>query len=95
MSTSLYKARLRDRVEHDCSARPRAADRRNVVRPASRRRSASLSEDEGILMGYGYHRGRDEGQLLLLDCANLRIGGDGPLAAARADGFHGNWAPQD
>ena len=34
----VVQARLRDRIEHDCSARPRVADRRDVVRPASRRR---------------------------------------------------------
>ena len=28
-------------------------------------------EDDGVLMGYGYHRGRDEGQLVLLDAATL------------------------
>ena len=36
--SALYKHDYADRVEHDCSARPRAADRRDVVRPAPRRR---------------------------------------------------------
>ena len=49
--------------------------------------SQDSAEDDGILIGYGYHRGRDEGQLVLLDGANLRIGGHRPLAAASTDGL--------
>ena len=44
-------------------------------------------EDDGILMGYGYHRGRDEGQLLLLDAQTLRVDGDRASAAASTDGL--------
>lgn len=32
---------------------------------------SARAEDDGILMGYGWHRGRDEGQLLLLDAQTL------------------------
>ncbi len=45
------------------------------------------AEDDGILMGYGYHRGRDEGQLLLLDAQTLRVGGNRASAAAGTDGL--------
>jgi len=57
--------------------------------------SASLSEDDGILMGYGYHRGRDEGQLLLLDAQTCESVATVHLPQRVPMGFHGNWAPQD
>ena len=51
------------------------------------------SEDDGILMGYGYHRGRDEGQLLLLDAQTLETVATVHLPQRVPMGFHGNWAP--
>lgn len=51
------------------------------------------SEDDGLLMGYGYHRGRDEGQLLLLDAATLESVATVHLPQRVPMGFHGNWAP--
>ncbi len=64
-----------------------------VPRPAAD--SASLSEDDGILIGYGYHRGRDEGQLLLLDAQTCESVATVHLPQRVPMGFHGNWAPQD
>jgi carotenoid cleavage dioxygenase len=64
-----------------------------VPRPAAG--SASLSEDDGILMGYAYHRGRDEGQLLLLDAQTCESVATVHLPQRVPMGFHGNWAPQD
>jgi carotenoid cleavage dioxygenase len=51
------------------------------------------AEDDGILMGYGYHRGRDEGQLLLLDAQTLESVATVHLPQRVPMGFHGNWAP--
>jgi carotenoid cleavage oxygenase len=64
-----------------------------VPRPAAD--SASLSEDDGILIGYGYHRGRDEGQLVLLDAQTCEPAATVHLPQRVPMGFHGNWAPQD
>jgi carotenoid cleavage oxygenase len=51
------------------------------------------AEDDGVLMGYGYHRGRDEGQLLILDAATLALTATVHLPQRVPMGFHGNWAP--
>ncbi|TVS86122.1 carotenoid oxygenase family protein [Mycobacterium helveticum] len=51
------------------------------------------AEDDGILMGYGYHRGRDEGQLLLLDARTCEPVATVHLPQRIPMGFHGNWAP--
>lgn len=51
------------------------------------------SEDDGILMGYGYHRGHDEGQLVLLDAQTLELVATVHLPQRVPMGFHGNWAP--
>jgi carotenoid cleavage oxygenase len=51
------------------------------------------SEDDGILMGYGSHRSRDEGQLLLLDAQTLETVATVHLPQRVPMGFHGNWAP--
>ena len=50
------------------------------------------AEDDGILMGYGYHRGRDEGQMLLLDAQTLESVATVHLPQRVPMGFHGNWA---
>ena len=44
-------------------------------------------------MGYGYHRGRDEGQLVLLDAQTLESVATVHLPQRVPMGFHGNWAP--
>lgn len=51
------------------------------------------AEDDGVLIGYGYHRGRDEGQLLLLDAQTLESIATVHLPQRVPMGFHGNWAP--
>lgn len=51
------------------------------------------AEDDGLLMGYGYHRGRDEGQLLMLDAQTLESIATVHLPQRVPLGFHGNWAP--
>lgn len=53
----------------------------------------SKAEDDGILMGYGYHRQQDEGQLLLLDAQTLEPVATVHLPQRVPMGFHGNWAP--
>ncbi|SOX52195.1 carotenoid oxygenase, partial [Mycobacterium ahvazicum] len=55
--------------------------------------SAQRAEDDGVLMGYAYHRGRDEGQLLLLDAQTLESVATVHLPQRVPMGFHGNWAP--
>jgi carotenoid cleavage dioxygenase len=54
------------------------------------------AEDDGILMGYGCHRGRDgaggESQLLLLDAQTLETLATVHLPQRVPMGFHGNWA---
>ena len=50
------------------------------------------AEDDGVLMGYGYHRGRDEGQLLVLDAQTLDLMATVHLPQRVPMGFHGNWA---
>ncbi|BAX91012.1 carotenoid oxygenase family protein [Mycobacterium shigaense] len=52
------------------------------------------AEDDGLLMGYGYHRGRDEGQLVLLDAQTLESVATVHLPQRVPMGFHGNWAPR-
>lgn len=52
------------------------------------------AEDDGILIGYGYHRGRDEGQLLLLDAETLESVATVHLPQRVPMGFHGNWSPR-
>ncbi len=53
------------------------------------------AEDDGVLMGYGFHRGLDEGQLLLLDAQTLESVATVHLPQRVPMGFHGNWAPAD
>ncbi|OBK14554.1 carotenoid oxygenase family protein [Mycobacterium asiaticum] len=54
---------------------------------------ATQAEDDGILMGLGTHRGRDEGQLVLLDAQTLESVATVHLPQRVPMGFHGNWAP--
>ncbi|MEB4208134.1 carotenoid oxygenase family protein [Mycobacterium sp. 94-17] len=89
MSTALYK---HDYETGSCAVAPLEpglvlGEMSFVPNPAAR------AEDDGILMGFGYHRDRDEGQLVLLDAQTL-----GPVATVHLPqrvpmGFHGNWAP--
>ncbi|MGH3557852.1 MAG: carotenoid oxygenase family protein [Mycobacterium sp.] len=56
--------------------------------------SGDTAEDDGILLGYGYHRGRDEGQLLLLDAETCESVATVHLPQRVPMGFHGNWSPR-
>jgi len=56
--------------------------------------SADTAEDDGILIGYGYHRGRDEGQLVLLNAQTCESVATVHLPQRVPMGFHGNWAPR-
>lgn len=51
------------------------------------------AEDDGTLIGYGWHRGRQEGQLLLLDAETLASVATVHLPQRVPMGFHGNWSP--
>ncbi|AKN18184.1 dioxygenase [Mycobacterium haemophilum DSM 44634] len=53
----------------------------------------AAAEDDGVLMGLGQHRGRDESQLLLLDAQTLESVATVHLPQRIPMGFHGNWAP--
>lgn len=55
--------------------------------------SESPAEDDGVLMGFGYHREHEEGQLLLLDAQTLEQVATVHLPQRVPMGFHGNWAP--
>ena len=63
-----------------------------VPRPGAGSRTA---EDDGILIGYGYHRGRDEGQLVLLDAQTCESVATVHLPQRVPMGFHGNWSPRE
>jgi carotenoid cleavage dioxygenase len=55
---------------------------------------ATSAEDDGVLMGYGYHCGRDESQLLLLDAQTCESVATVRLPQRVPMGFHGNWSPR-
>jgi carotenoid cleavage dioxygenase len=57
-------------------------------------RAHDAAEDDGVLIGYGYHRGRDEGQLLLLDAQTCESVATVHLPQRVPMGFHGNWSPR-
>lgn len=98
LSTSLYK---HDYATSSCAVAPLDPDlligeMAFVPNPASGSptRGENSAEDDGLLMGYGYHRGRDEGQLLLLDAQTLESVATVHLPQRIPMGFHGNWAPR-
>ncbi|EUA14672.1 retinal pigment epithelial membrane family protein [Mycobacterium kansasii 732] len=93
MSTSLYK---HDYKTGSCQLAPLDAalligEMCFVPNPPGA--SGERAEDDGILMGYGYHRDRDEGQLLLLDAQTCELIATVHLPQRVPMGFHGNWAP--
>jgi carotenoid cleavage dioxygenase len=53
------------------------------------------AEDDGVLIGYGYHRSRDEGQLVLLDAQTCEPMATVHLPQRVPMGFHGNWSPRE
>ncbi len=63
-----------------------------VPNPSAGAAGPEDSEDDGILMGYGSHRSRDEGQLLLVDAQTLETVATVHLPQRVPMGFHGNWA---
>ncbi len=52
------------------------------------------AEDDGVLMGFGWHRDRDEGRLLVLDAGTLETVATVHLPQRVPLGFHGNWCPR-
>ncbi|WP_424382804.1 carotenoid oxygenase family protein [Mycobacterium sp.] len=66
-----------------------------VARPGTDSRAEDPAEDDGILIGYGYHRGRDEGQLVLLDAQTCESVATVHLPQRVPMGFHGNWSPRE
>jgi carotenoid cleavage dioxygenase len=94
MSTSLYK---HDYATGSSTAAPLdpelvIGEMSFVPRPAA---SQDAAEDDGILIGYGYHRGRDEGQLVLLDAQTCESVATVHLPQRVPMGFHGNWSPRE
>jgi carotenoid cleavage dioxygenase len=94
MSTSLYK---HDYATGSSTVAPLdpellIGEMSFVPRPVADSRDAS--EDDGLLIGYGYHRGRDEGQLVLLDAQTCESVATVHLPQRVPMGFHGNWAPR-
>ena len=95
MSTSLYKHDYATGSSTAATLDPELliGEMSFVPRPAGD--SATQAEDDGILIGYGYHRGRDEGQLVLLDAQTCESVATVHLPQRVPMGFHGNWAPRD
>jgi carotenoid cleavage oxygenase len=92
MSTSLYK---HDYLTGSSTVAP--LDRELLIGEMSfipRPTSHDAAEDDGILIGYGYHRGRDEGQLVLLDAQTCESVATVHLPQRVPMGFHGNWSPR-
>jgi carotenoid cleavage oxygenase len=93
MSTALYK---HDYLTGSSTVAP--LDPQLVIGEMSfvpRPDADSQVEDDGILIGYGYHRGRDEGQLVLLDAQTCESVATVHLPQRVPMGFHGNWAPRE
>jgi carotenoid cleavage dioxygenase len=93
MSTALYK---HDYLTGSSTAAPLdpellIGEMSFVPRPGA----DSQAEDDGILIGYGYHRGRDEGQLVLLDAQTCESVATVHLPQRVPMGFHGNWSPRE
>ena len=55
--------------------------------------SATAAEDDGVLMGFVYDRGRDASDLVLLDASTLEDVATVHLPVRVPYGFHGNWVP--
>ncbi|MBY0440877.1 MAG: carotenoid oxygenase family protein [Mycobacteriaceae bacterium] len=92
MSTSLYK---HDYRTGSCAVAPLDGDLLIGEMCFVPTGKADSVEDDGILMGYGYHRGHQEGQLLVLDAQTLESTAIVHLPQRVPMGFHGNWAPAD
>jgi carotenoid cleavage dioxygenase len=91
MSTSLYKHDYStgSSMEAKLDADLLLGEMSFVPRPTAG------AEDDGVLIGYGFHRGRDEGQLVLLDAHTCESVATVHLPQRVPMGFHGNWAPRN
>lgn len=91
LSTALYK---HDYATGSCAVAP--LDPQLVIgEMCFVPRPGGGAEDDGILIGYGYHRDRDQGQLLMLDAQTCEPVATVHLPQRVPMGFHGNWAPAD
>lgn len=89
MSTAVYKHDYASgsSVAADLDAGLLLGEMSFVPNPTAR------AEDDGVLMGFGYHRESAEGQLVLLDAQTLERVATVHLPQRVPMGFHGNWAP--
>ncbi len=93
MTSSLYKHDYATGTSEVAALDPALLLGEMCFVPNPARGDSADAEDDGLLMGYGYHRGRDEGQLLLLDAQTLESVATVHLPQRVPMGFHGNWAP--
>lgn len=95
MSTALYKHDYRTGTSITAPLDPRLVlgEMSFVPRPGGP--TEDPAEDDGILIGMGYHRGDDEGQLVILDAATCEAVATVHLPQRVPMGFHGNWTPVD
>lgn len=52
------------------------------------------AEDDGVVMGFVYHRSSDRSDLVLLDAQSLETAAVVHLPCRVPHGFHGNWVPR-
>jgi carotenoid cleavage dioxygenase len=95
MSTSLYKHDYATGSSEAARLDPDLLIGEMSFVPNPLEKGESNSEDDGILIGYGQHRGRNEGQLLMLDAQTLETRATVHLPQRVPLGFHGNWAPSE
>jgi carotenoid cleavage oxygenase len=95
MSTSLYKHDYQTGSRTVAPLDPELVIGEMSFVPRPGAGSTDAAEDDGILIGYGYHRGRDEGQLLLLDAQTCESVATVHLPQRVPMGFHGNWSPRE
>lgn len=56
--------------------------------------SSTAAEDDGVVMGFVYHRSTDRSDLVLLDARTLETAAVVHLPCRVPHGFHGNWVPR-
>ena len=57
--------------------------------------AADAAEDDGVAMGFVYHRSTDRSDLVLLDGQTLETVATVHLPVRVPHGFHGNWVPSE